>query len=69
MKNLPEKIEKLELDLKSLEALLNTDNLYSDDKKTFDETIEKISEVKKSLSTSEERWLQIQILNDEIKDQ
>ena len=69
LKNLPEKIEKLESDLKSLETLLNTDNLYSDDKKTFDETIEKISEVKKSLSTSEERWLQIQILNDEIKDQ
>ena len=66
LKNLPEKIEKLESELKSLEALLNKKNLYNDDKITFDKTIEKIGKAKKSLTTAEERWLQLQILNDEI---
>ena len=67
--NLPEKIETLESELKLLETLLNKENLYNDNKKTFDDTIEKISKVKKDLSSAEERWLQIQILNDEIKNQ
>ena len=40
---------------------------YNDDKKTFDDTINQISEIKKKLYVAEERWLQIEILNDENK--
>ena len=49
--------------------MLNKHNLYNDDKKAFDDAIEKISEVKKDLSSAEEKWLQLQILNDEINKQ
>ena len=38
-----------------------------DNKKIFDDTINQIGEIKNKLSFAEERWLAIQILNDEIK--
>ena len=39
---------------------------YNDDKKTFDDTINQIAETKTKLSIAEDRWIQIEILNDEI---
>ena len=66
LKILPRKIEEMEKKLKQMEILLVKKNLYNDDRKTFDDTINQISEIKKKLSTAEDRWLQIQILNDEI---
>ena len=65
-KILPQKIENLEKELKQLEILLSRGNLYNDDKKTFYETINLITKTKNKLSLAEEKWLQIQILNDEI---
>ena len=59
----------MERKLKKLEILLSKENLYSDDKKTFDDTIKQIDETKKTLSFAEERWLQIQIFSDEINNQ
>ena len=56
----------MEKKLKELEMLLSNENLYNNDKKTFDDTINQIDEIKKKLSIAEERWLQIEILNDEI---
>ena len=59
----------MEKKLEKLESLLTKKNLYNDDKKTFDDTINQICEIKKDLSFSEERWLEIQILSDEINKQ
>ena len=59
----------MEKELEKLENLLSKENLYNDDKKTFDDTIKQISENKKKMSKAEDRWLQIQILNDEINKQ
>ena len=59
----------MEKKLEKLESLLSKENLYKDDKKTFDDTINQIGEIKKNLSFAEERWLEIQILNDEINKQ
>ena len=56
----------MEKELEKLESLLSKENLYNDDKKIFYDTINQISEIKKNLSFAEERWLEIQILNDEI---
>ena len=69
LKILPQKIEEMEKELEKLESLLSKENLYKDDKKTFDDTINQIGEIKKNLSFAEERWLEIQILNDEINKQ
>ena len=69
LNTLPHKIREMEKKLKQLEILLGKDNLYNDDKKTFDNTIDQIGEIKKKLSFAEERWLQIKILSDEINNQ
>ncbi len=69
LKILPQKIEEMEKELEKLESLLSKENLYKDDKKTFDHTINQIGEIKKKLSFAEERWLEIQIFNDEINKQ
>ena len=59
----------MEKKLEKLESLLSKENLYNDDKKTFDDTINQIGEIKNKLSFAEERWLEIQILSDEINKQ
>ena len=59
----------MEKDLEKLESLLSKENLYNDDKKIFDNTINQIGEIKNKLSFAEERWLEIQILSDEINKQ
>ncbi len=59
----------MEKELENLESFLSKENLYNNDKKTFDDTINQIVEIKKNLSFAEERWLEIQILNDEINKQ
>ena len=69
LKILPQKIEEMEKKLEKLESLLSKENLYKDDKKTFDDTINQIGEIKTKLSIAEERWLEIQILNDEFNKQ
>ena len=69
LKILPQKIEEMEKKLEKLESLLSKENLYKDDKKTFDYTINQIGEIKTKLSIAEERWLEIQILNDEFNKQ
>ena len=60
---------RIQKKLEKLESLLSKENLYNYDKKTFDDTINQIGEIKKKISFAEERWLEIQILNDEINKQ
>jgi ATP-binding cassette subfamily F protein uup len=69
LKTLPDKIEILEIKLKQLENLLNKDDLYHNDKTTFDKTVVEITDVKKNLSIAEDELLELQILNDEINAQ
>ena len=49
--------------------LLNLNNLYHNDKTTFDKTVIEITDVKKNLSIAEDELLELQILNDEINAQ
>ena len=63
---LPLKIEKLEKELKEYETILNDRDLFKNDRKTFDKTTTEITNIKKIISESENKWLELQILNDEI---
>ena len=66
---MPDKIQILEIKLKQLENLLNKNDLYHNDKTTFDKTVIEITDVKKMLSIAEDELLELQILNDEINAQ
>ena len=66
LKKLPLKIEKLEKELKEYEAILNDRDLFKNDRKTFDKATTEITNIKKIINESENKWLELQILNDEI---
>ena len=63
---LPLKIQKLEKELKKYENMLNDKNLFKNDRETFDKVIIEVTNIKKIISESENKWLELQILNDEI---
>ena len=66
---LPLKIEKLEKELKECEAILNEKDLFKNDRKKFEKVAIEITNIKKIISESENKWLELQILNDEINNQ
>ena len=66
LKMLPLKIEKLEKELKNYENILKIKHLYENDRKTFDKSIIEITNIKRVISELENKWLDLQILNDEI---
>ena len=63
---LPKEISKLEDKLNLLEKQLNEENLYHNDFNKFNSIISEITKIKDDLSTKEENWLKLQILNEEI---
>ena len=64
---LPLKIEKLEKELKEHETILNDTDLFKNNRKAFDKTVIEITNLKKMISETENKWLELQILNDDIK--
>ena len=67
LKVLPDKIKLLEIELKKLEILLDNQELYKENNKVFNETIIEISKKKNELSAAEDKWLELQILVENIK--
>ncbi|MDC0969868.1 ABC-F family ATP-binding cassette domain-containing protein [Alphaproteobacteria bacterium] len=63
---LPKEISKLEDKLNILEKQLNEENLYHNDFNKFNSIISEITKIKDDLSTKEDNWLKLQILNEEI---
>ncbi len=66
LETLPLKIEKLEKELKEYETILNDRDLFKNDRKTFDKVTTEITNIKKIINEAENKWLELQILNDEI---
>ena len=67
LEQLPKKIEALELDLKKYQQELSRPGLYSTDPVTFTKVVEKIGSLEQELASSEEEWLRLEILRDEIE--
>ena len=63
---LPLKIEKLEKELKEHETILNDTDLFKNNRKAFDKVVIEITNLKKMISETENKWLELQILNDDI---
>ena len=66
LRNLPLKIEKLEKELKEYEIILNDKDLFRNDRKAFDKAAIEITNIRKIISEAENKWLELQILNDKI---
>ena len=63
---LPLKIEKLEKELKEHETILNDTDLFKNNRKAFDKAAIEITNLKKMISETDNKWLELQILNDDI---
>src|SRR6476659_8214931 len=67
LETLPKKIETLHADIAKLQRFLDDPNLYTKDRKKFDDTSAAIAKTHDELSAAEERWLELEMLRQEIE--
>jgi ATP-binding cassette subfamily F protein uup len=64
---LPKTIAKLQADIAKLQRFLDDPNLYAKDRKKFDETSAALAKAQKGLEEAEDRWLELEVLREEIE--
>ncbi|PSO15279.1 ATP-binding cassette domain-containing protein [Bradyrhizobium sp. MOS003] len=64
---LPKKMEALQADIARLQRVLDDPNLYTKNRKKFDDTSAAIAKAHDELSAAEERWLELEMLREEIE--
>ena len=67
LETLPKKIEVLHADIAKLQRVLDDPKLYSKDRKAFDETSAAIAKAHEDLAAAEDRWLELEMLREEIE--
>ena len=66
LKALPSEIENLRLAIKKHHRMLDDPNLYSRDKPKFDRVSAELSAAEKALAAAEERWLELELMREEL---
>ena len=67
LETLPKIIAKLQGDIAQLQRTLGDPELYQKDRKRFDETSRAIAKAQAELTTAEDRWLELEVLREEIE--
>ncbi|WP_439542709.1 ABC-F family ATP-binding cassette domain-containing protein [Hyphomicrobium sp.] len=67
LETLPGEIAKLEAKQKALSAMLDEPDLYTRDRKRFSAISDDLTEVQGALAKAEQRWLELEMLRDEIE--
>src|SRR6185312_5439306 len=67
LETLPKTIEKLQAEIAKQQKLLDDHTLYARDRKTFDEASRAIARAQEELATAEDRWLELEVLREEIE--
>ena len=67
LETLPKTIEKLQAEIAKRQRLLDDPDLYRKDRKTFDEASAAIAAAQKELAAAEDRWLELEVLREEIE--
>lgn len=67
LQELPKRIAKLDKSIKTLQARLDDPALYARDPKSFAETSTALAEAQTELAASEEKWLELELLREEIE--
>jgi len=65
--NLPKQIAKLEADIAALQKKLDDPSLYTRDRKAFDAATEAMAKAQAELAAAEEKWLELEMLREEIE--
>jgi ATP-binding cassette subfamily F protein uup len=67
LETLPKTIETLQVEIAKHQKLLDDPNLYSKDRKKFDQASQAIATAHDKLSEAETRWLELEMLREEIE--
>jgi ATP-binding cassette subfamily F protein uup len=67
LETLPKTIEKLHAEIAKQQRLLDDPNLYAKDRNAFDEASTAIARAQQELATAEDRWLELEVLREEIE--
>jgi ATP-binding cassette subfamily F protein uup len=67
LETLPKTIAKLQSDIAGLQRVLDDPDLYQKDRKRFDDTSRAIANAQAELTAAEDRWLELEVLREEIE--
>jgi ATP-binding cassette subfamily F protein uup len=67
LETLPKTIEKLQAEIAKQKRLLDDPDLYRKDRKKFDEASAAIATAQAELAAAEDRWLELEVLREEIE--
>jgi ATP-binding cassette subfamily F protein uup len=67
LETLPKTIEKLQAEIAKQQRLLDDPDLYRKDRKKFDEASAAIAAAQKELVAAEDRWLELEVLREEVE--
>jgi len=67
LETLPKRIETLQAEIAKQQKLLDDPTLYARDRKTFDEASRAIAKAQEELAAAEDRWLELEVLREEIE--
>jgi ATP-binding cassette subfamily F protein uup len=67
LETLPKTIARLQAEIAKQQRFLDDPNLYSKDRKKFDSASAALSAAQKELEAAEDRWLELEVLREEIE--
>jgi ATP-binding cassette subfamily F protein uup len=67
LETLPKTIEKLQADIARAQRLLDDPDLYAKDRKKFEDVSTAIAKAQEELAAAEDRWLELEVLREEIE--
>jgi ATP-binding cassette subfamily F protein uup len=67
LETLPKTMKKLQAEIAKQQALLDDPNLYAKDRAAFDKASAALTKAQDELQQSEERWLELEILREELE--
>jgi ATP-binding cassette subfamily F protein uup len=67
LETLPKTIAKLQAEVAKQQRRLDDPNLYAKDRNKFDEASTAIARAQQELAAAEDRWLQLEVLREEIE--
>jgi ABC transport system ATP-binding/permease protein len=67
LETLPKTIEKLQADIAKQQRVLDDPDLYAKDRKKFEEVSTAIAKAQQELAAAEDRWLELEVLREEIE--
>src|SRR5437879_5433728 len=67
LETLPKTIAKLQAEIAKQQRFLDDPNLYKKDRKKFDQASDALTKAQKELAEAEDKWLELEVLREEIE--